>query len=243
MIPAQLKNLRFCRVKKGTKKPFEKDWTNKPYFYHEMEDFKDENYGVLCGYHDLAVIDCDEEVLVLAVRELLPKTYSVRTGGGGIHFYFFIPDLERKIILEVDEKHLGEIQSYGTQVVGAGSLHPNGKLYEVVNNVGIETISFEELKKVLSKFMKMGEKIKSNEEIILDPSASKLREKIKITAIAHRFGFKTERGKILCPFHEDKDPSMGLSNELGVYHCFGCGAKGDLVTFYKKLRELKNEKK
>lgn len=243
MIPSQLKNLRFCRVLKGTKKPFEKDWTNKPYFYHEIEEFGDGNYGVLCGYHQLAVIDCDEESLKIMVENMLPKTFSVRTGGGGTHFYYFIPDLERKIILELDGKHLGEIQSYGTQVVGAGSLHPNGKEYEIVNNVGIETISFEELKKILGKYMKIGEKIKRGEEIVLDSDASKLREKIKITAIAHRFGFKAERGKILCPFHEDKDPSMGLSNELGVYHCFGCGAKGDLVTFYKKLRELKDEKK
>ncbi|HBG37948.1 MAG TPA: DNA primase, partial [Clostridiaceae bacterium] len=27
----------------------------------------------------------------------------------------------------------------------------------------------------------------------------------------------------VCPFHNDKGPSLSVSMEKGVYHCFGCG--------------------
>ena len=161
MIPSQLKYLSFCRIKRGNKAPFELDWTNKTYSYNEISKFLNENYGVVCGHDNIAVIDCDEESLEIMVNEMLPETFSVKTGGGGKHFYYYISELKNKIILKDNEKHLGEIQSYGSQVVGAGSIHPNGNEYEVVDNVGIKDISLEKLNEVLGKFM-----IGNTEEIL-----------------------------------------------------------------------------
>lgn len=152
-IPSQLKDLHFCRVKNKSKSPFEKDWVNQTYFYSTITNFVGENYGVVCGHKNLAVIDCDKEGVALAVESFLPKTFSVKTGSGGKHFYYFIPELKNKVILKSGEEHLGEIQSYGSQVVGAGSIHPNGKTYEVVDDVGISTISLKELTNVLGEFM------------------------------------------------------------------------------------------
>ena len=40
-----------------------------------------------------------------------------------------------------------------------------------------------------------------------------------------------------CPFHEEKSPSFHVDDRRGFYHCFGCGASGDHVTF---LREREN---
>lgn len=38
----------------------------------------------------------------------------------------------------------------------------------------------------------------------------------------------------LCPFHNEKTPSFTVSEEKGFYHCFGCGANGDLIEFVKQ---------
>jgi DNA primase len=35
----------------------------------------------------------------------------------------------------------------------------------------------------------------------------------------------------LCPFHNEKTPSFTISDEKNFYYCFGCGAKGDAITF------------
>lgn len=35
----------------------------------------------------------------------------------------------------------------------------------------------------------------------------------------------------LCPFHEEEPPSFRVSGEKGVFHCFGCGAKGTVIDF------------
>ena len=34
-----------------------------------------------------------------------------------------------------------------------------------------------------------------------------------------------------CPFHKEKTPSFSVSEEKGFYHCFGCGAHGDVISF------------
>jgi len=87
LIPKKLSNLKFCRVLKSTKKPFEKNWVNKPYSYEEIEGHikKGENYGVLCGYENLIVIDADVPELAEAVSKLLPPSFRVETGSGGIN--------------------------------------------------------------------------------------------------------------------------------------------------------------
>ena len=44
--------------------------------------------------------------------------------------------------------------------------------------------------------------------------------------------------KARCPFHDDKTPSLSINPDLGLFHCFGCGAKGDIFKFYGKLNGL-----
>ena len=42
----------------------------------------------------------------------------------------------------------------------------------------------------------------------------------------------------LCPFHDDKNPSLSVNLDSGLFNCFGCGNKGDVFTFYQKVKGI-----
>lgn len=42
----------------------------------------------------------------------------------------------------------------------------------------------------------------------------------------------------LCPFHDEKTPSFSISPNKGLYHCFGCGASGNGITFVMNYEHL-----
>ena len=42
----------------------------------------------------------------------------------------------------------------------------------------------------------------------------------------------------ICPFHQDKNPSMSVSSVKGFYHCFACGAGGDVFKFVQDYERL-----
>ena len=44
--------------------------------------------------------------------------------------------------------------------------------------------------------------------------------------------------KGLCPFHNEKSPSFIVFPDKGNYHCFGCGANGDVFSFVMKTENL-----
>ena len=44
--------------------------------------------------------------------------------------------------------------------------------------------------------------------------------------------------KGLCPFHDEKTPSFNVRNGQGFYHCFGCGAGGDVYKFLQEIDSL-----
>jgi DNA primase len=44
--------------------------------------------------------------------------------------------------------------------------------------------------------------------------------------------------KCICPFHQDKNPSLIISPEKGLWHCFGCGNGGDMFKFVMMIDNL-----
>lgn len=46
------------------------------------------------------------------------------------------------------------------------------------------------------------------------------------------------RWKGLCPFHDERTPSFTVDAEQGLYHCFGCGAGGDVFDFVQEAEGM-----
>jgi DNA primase len=44
--------------------------------------------------------------------------------------------------------------------------------------------------------------------------------------------------KGLCPFHDEKSPSLSVAPSRGLFYCFGCGAGGDVIKFVEQIERL-----
>ena len=42
----------------------------------------------------------------------------------------------------------------------------------------------------------------------------------------------------VCPFHNDRDPSLSVNTEKGFFHCFGCGVGGNAINFVMKAENI-----
>lgn len=71
----------------------------------------------------------------------------------------------------------------------------------------------------------------------LEGAIALLKERIDIVDVVGEVvalqGAGKDLKKGLCCFHEENTPSLTITPSKGLYHCFGCGASGDIVNFYK----------
>ena len=69
-----------------------------------------------------------------------------------------------------------------------------------------------------------------------------LRGRVSITDIVGRSVRLIRKGRGeatgLCPFHNEKTPSFTVSEDKGFFHCFGCGAHGDVIGFVMRSEGL-----
>ena len=62
-----------------------------------------------------------------------------------------------------------------------------------------------------------------------------LKQRLTCREVAPRYGLKVNAsGMALCPFHDEHSPSLKLSRG---FHCFGCGADGDVIDFVSRLEQ------
>jgi DNA primase len=68
-----------------------------------------------------------------------------------------------------------------------------------------------------------------------------LRSRVTLSSVVMRTTKLQKSGhewKACCPFHNEKTPSFTVSDQKGFYHCFGCGAHGDVIRWMTDQRGL-----
>ena len=62
---------------------------------------------------------------------------------------------------------------------------------------------------------------------------STVKDAVDTRTAAEHYGYDVNRaGMMICPFHDDHNPSMKVDER---YHCFGCQADGDVVDFVSNV--------
>jgi hypothetical protein len=138
------------RDESGNKRPMLVSWQNAamPNDALLARWFGDErrNLGIVCGRvsGNLIVVDFDDLGAYIDWLEEVdpPSTYTVNTGGGGVHCYYRVKG-------EVPGNHKlvgGDLRGQGGQVVAPPSLHLSGKRYDARDTTDIATVRLAELR-------------------------------------------------------------------------------------------------
>lgn len=252
-IPEQLKqnsDIRYIIIKKDDirKHPLESRWqidnnysSSDPKLRGMMRGGF--NYGVATGFGGLIVVDIDNmnRANDLGLFEKLPQTFTVKTGGGGKHFYYFCNGIKKTTMFDPILKdsetgfnlHIGEIQSMGQFVIGPSSVHRNGNRYEIIDDGEIRHITKEELEHVIEGLQTRKKTPKKcNKE-------RTIRDDVDIENITTPKNAQVRQGsngrEIIGenPWHgatkkEDRGVSKNFSMNpgKGIWHCFACGSGG-----------------
>ena len=154
-IPKQLQNpeFRFVLIRPKDKAPFEAQWQNVRNYspQHKRLEIHRGNLGIVAGYGNLIILDIDDLNLIDRFDERC-KTFAVKTGSGGRHYYFLCDEPFAKSYYVLGNKQ-GELRCLNSQVVIPGSIHPNGNQYEIFNDMAIQRISKKKIHSFLGDLL------------------------------------------------------------------------------------------
>ena len=259
VIPEKLKrkDFRFIKVAPRAKNPVEKNWPEKNYQFDdkELNDWISQggNVGIVGGYGNLVILDFDDKDYLDEKRKILPPTFTVRTGRGGEHWYYFtdIPKawkISKKDKNEdTDAKTLVDIQGNAKQVLTPPSLHPNGNPYTVCKNIDIVNIRLESLQFVFSDCI--NPKDRSKRDFQPDDTTNKIETSITINELMQEYGYDVSRNPTMCKLGHDSKGGHCFSwnNNTNEWYCFHCDKGGgtfkfimehDNITFTESKKKL-----
>ena len=234
MIPQQLNNnnFRFCLIRTKSKQPKEFSWQERNNYQFDDDKLinhikNGSNYGVVCGYGNLVVLDFDSEQVQNEITPKLPPTFTVKTGSGLLHKYYYCDDPASFKILDEEKNTLVDVQGRGKQVIAPGSIHPNGNTYEVVDSSDVVSISMSNVKALFGKWLMKKQPETNRVHNDLD--------KPSLTSVLSQYGIDTSRNPTQCPWHSSKGGKcFSFSESKGLWHCFHCEEKGDVISFVQK---------
>ncbi|MBW2279050.1 MAG: DNA primase [Deltaproteobacteria bacterium] len=77
--------------------------------------------------------------------------------------------------------------------------------------------------------------------MIPEAKIAEIRERADIAEVVGDYVTLKRAGvnlKGVCPFHADTDPSFNVNPDRQFFHCFGCGASGDVFSFLQRVEGL-----
>jgi len=249
-VPPQLRRdeFRFVPIDFGSKRPFEPKWNTVNNYKFDDPKFRGYlqegyNWGTCTGYGNLIIFDSDNEVRFqqLGVTDELPDTFTVRTGGGGLHRYYICKQHGDKIVMYDNEQvdsdgnpvHLGEIQTAGFQAVGPGSTHPNGSKYRIVRDMPIANVTWEDMFGILDGKVMFGRAREEKEQRTIrvkNPNAYDPFEYINIADVWTPQGNVKRFGNALRGAHPVHGSTGGYNFEVdsgkNVWCCYRCWSGG-----------------
>jgi len=248
MIPSKLRDdINFVLLKAKDKIPFEKEWTKKEIKWDDdrlVEHISNGgNYGVMGGMIEeergLIIVDFDDADVQAEAIKKLPTTFTVKTGSGLLHKYFFSNKANSYKILKEDKSTIADIQGQGKQVVGPGSTHPNGNKYTIEDNSKIEFIDYDELKDLMNSFnVKAEKKIEPTQPVLSNYTSDiveDIKARVKIKDLLNEFGIDTTKNPTNCPFHDSKgEKCLGFEDDRA--HCFHCDDAWNIFSLVKQYK-------
>lgn len=68
----------------------------------------------------------------------------------------------------------------------------------------------------------------------------KIKNEVKIVELAESLGLEPKKIGynyfVKCPLHDDKNESLSINPLKNLWQCFGCGAGGDSISLYMKVK-------
>ena len=121
----------------------------------------------------------------------------------------------------------------------------NSKVKKEWEKMGKDLLKVYSFNELLESFCSLAEEY--NEEYYLKhsifPKKNTEYKGVSIIELANSYGLKPIGKKVrVCPFHEDTNPSLSLNEEKGLFKCWGCGAKGNIIKFKAMLNKQNGNK-
>lgn len=264
-IPSTLQRegLRYIKVRSNGKEAVESEWQTKNNYTYDnpvIQNYVSSgygNYGIIPVGEGICILDVDEfdRLDQLGALDAFADTFKVRSGsdkGEHYHYFFTCSDLtlNKKLVLQDPEengKHLGEIFVPGCNayVVGAGSTHPSGNKYVIVNDVPLKEISIDTLEetllcKVNSKHIFANAKLQDQQIQHRIPTSirkpfNSLGEELglRIENFAYPSGVIERKGSEIQGSHPFHDSTTGknfaINTQKNNWHCYRCDSGGGAI--------------
>ncbi len=247
-IPPELQEFRFILVEPHGKRAIEKNWqTTANYAYGDprlTEHIQHGgNYGVLPG-EDHIFIETDTAELERLVEQNFPPTLTQRSPGHGTKHFLYRGRLSKTWPLldkskPKDKRNIGHAKWGGNYVLGAGSTHPNGGKYELVDRLAMAALTEERVKQVLGSFMVNKARLLEQKEAAKYDPVTEFSIRDLLPQIP---GLKGMGGGQLQGPHPVHGSTGGTNFSVNpcenVWHCFRCDSGGGPYQLFAVLEGI-----